>query len=188
MAAADFAIATQPELADVGLRSLYEYWQRLAANAAGLPALPSFDPLQLPRLLPNVWIVEVEPATHRFRMRLTGESINAIYGRNIAGLYFREVSAPADFDRIVRRYSTALGEPAIYHAGESVYAAGGLLSVGERLGLPMVGRSGRTDTLFGATTYRTNLNGRAHVAPAGDEPCYHRIHAANHRTVEIAGG
>lgn len=183
-----FEVGTQPDLEDAGLRSLYDYWYTLGVAAGGLPSLQSFDPLSLPRLLPNMWILEVESETGRFRMRLTGENINAIYGRSIAGHYFREVFEPSDVDTIIARYTRALGEPAIFHASGSVYAAAGRLSVGERLGLPMMGRAGATNTLLGATVYRTDLARHVPVTISGDQPQFHHIRAGNHRAPEIAGG
>jgi hypothetical protein len=188
MATAHFALETQPELQDPGLRVLYDYWVSLAEEAGGLPPVQSFDPLNLPKLLPNLWILEVEPATNRFRMRLTGENINAIYGRSIAGLYFKDVFQPGDVEIIVARYTRALTEPAIFHASGQVYAAGGSLTVGERLGLPMLGREGRTNILLGATIYRSPLDKIASVRLSNAEPHFHRIRAANHQAPEIAGG
>jgi hypothetical protein len=188
MATVSFALETQPDLQDPGLRVLYDYWLTLADGAKGLPSVQRFDPLHLPKLLPNVWIIEVEPATRRFRMRLTGENINAIYGRSIAGLYFRDVFQPGDAEIVAARYSRALTEPAVFHASGSVYAAGGNLTVGERLGLPMLGREGRTNTLLGATVYRSPLEKMAAVRLSDAEPHFHRIRAANHSAVEIAGG
>ena len=188
MATAHFAFEKQPDIQDPGLRLLYEYWLDLATTADALPLVQSFDALHLPKLLPNIWIVEVEPATNRFRMRLTGENINAIYGRSIAGLYFKDVFQPGDVEIIVARYSRALSEPAIFHASGSVYAAGGNLTVGERLGLPMLGREGQTNILLGATVYRRSLDKIAAVRLSDAQPHFHRIHAANHQAPEIAGG
>jgi hypothetical protein len=188
MATVDFALETQPDIQDPGLRLLYDYWLDLAKAGDGLPSVQRFDPLHLPKLLPNVWIIEVEPATRRFRMRLTGENINAIYGRSIAGLYFQDVFQPGDVEIIVARYSRALTEPAVFHASGSVYAAGGNLTVGERLGLPMLGREGRTNTLLGATVYRSPLEKIAAVRLSDAQPHFHHIRAANHSAVEIAGG
>jgi hypothetical protein len=188
MASADFEIETQPDLEDVGLRSLYDYWRALGRAAGGLPSLQSFDPAHLPKLLANMWIIEVAPETHRFRMRLAGEDINAIYGRSIAGQYFRDVFEPSDVETIVARYRKALGEPAVFHASGSVYAAGNRLSVGERLGLPMVGRAGGTNTLLGATVHRDRFEAIVPVLVARDQPQFHRIQAANHQRVKIAGG
>jgi hypothetical protein len=188
MATAHFSLETQPDLQDPGLRLLYDYWCDLAAAADGLPTVQGFDPLYLPRLLPNTWILEVEPASRRFRMRLAGENINAIYGRSIAGLYFQEVFQPGDAEIIVARYTRALSEPALFHASGMVYAAGGNLTVGERLGLPMLGREGRTNTLLGATVYLSPLDRIAGVRLSDAEPHFHRIRAGNHQAPEIAGG
>src|SRR5262245_46339721 len=188
MATAHFVLETQPDLQDLGLRLLYDHWLELAEAADGLPPVQRFDPLHLPKLLPNMWILEVEAATRRFRMRLTGENINAIYGRSIAGQYFKDVFQPDDAEIIAARYARALREPAIFHANGSVYAAGGNLTVGERLGLPMVGREGRTNTLLGATVYRSPLDRIAAVRLSNADPYFHRIRADNHQAPEIAGG
>lgn len=188
MATAHFALETQPQLHDPGLRLLYDHWLELAEAADGLPPLQEFDALHLPRLLPNMWIIEVEPSTGRFRMRLAGENINAIYGRSIAGQYFKDVFQPGDAEIIAARYARALSEPAIFHASGSVYAAGGNLTVGERLGLPMLGRGGSTNTLLGATVYRSPLERIEAVRLSNAEPHFHRIRAANHQAPEIARG
>lgn len=187
MATAHFVLETQPDLQDLGLRLLYEHWLDLAEAADGLPPVQRFDPLHLPKLLPNMWILEVEAATRRFRMRLTGENINAIYGRSIAGQYFRDVFQPDDAEIIAARYARALSEPAVFHASGSVYAAGGNLTVGERLGLPMLGRDGGTRILLGATLYGHRIDDQVALRPAGNEPSFHGVRAANHRAVEITG-
>lgn len=181
-------IETPPPIADQRLRALYDYWHALGVAAGGLPALPAFDPLRLPKLLPNLWILEVAPDTHRFRMRLAGENINAIYRRNIAGQYFNDVFQPQELALVIERYTRALATPDIMHAVGTVYVAAGRLSQGERLALPMLGRSGLTDTMLGATFYdeRTIQPGAVHIM--SNEPTFHPVRAANHRPPSIAGG
>ncbi len=137
-----FEVETPPPIADPHLRSLYQYWQELAQAAGGLPSIQAFDPLHLPKVLRHIWIVEIESSTGRFRVRLAGENINAIYGRNIGGQYFRDVYDPSDLDTIVARYGRCLTQPAIFRATGSVYAAAGRLTAGERFALPMLGRGG----------------------------------------------
>jgi hypothetical protein len=183
-----FDIETPPMLADERLRSLYDYWHALGVAAGGLPSVQAFDPLHLPRLLPNLWILEVAADTHRFRMRLAGENINAIYRRNIGGQYFSDVFQPAEVALVVARYTRALNEPAILHAAGTVYVAAGRLTQGERLALPMLGRSGLTDTMLGATFYdeRTVESGAVHVM--SNEPSFHPVRAGNHKPPQIAGG
>jgi hypothetical protein len=182
-----FEVATPPPLADAHLRSLYQYWRELARAASVLPSIQAFDPLHLPKVLPHIWIVEVDSATQRFRVRLAGESINAIYGRNIGGQYFGDVYDPSDVDTIVARYGRCLSQPAIFRATGSVYAAAGRLTEGERLALPMLGRGGVTDTLLGATVYGGKVERHADVLVTGDAPEFFPVHAANHKPPVITG-
>jgi hypothetical protein len=181
-----FEIDTPP-IANGHLRSLYQYWRELAQATDGLPQLQAFDPLHLPKVLPHIWIVEIESATGRFRVRLAGENINAIYGRNIGGQYFRDVYDPTDLPTIVARYSRCLTQPAVFRATGSVYAAAGRLTAGERLALPMLGRGGVTDTLLGATVYGGNIERQEDVLITGDVPEFFPVHARNHKPPVIAG-
>lgn len=182
-----FEIETPPPIADAMLRALYQNWCELAQAAGGLPAIQAFDPMRLPRLLPQIWIVEVDAATRRLRVRLAGENINAIYGRNIGGQYFRDVYDPADLDTIVARYGRCLAEPAIFRATGSVYAAAGRLTAGERLALPMLGRGGVTDTLLGATVYGGRVERHPDVLITGDVPEFFAVRAGNHAPPAIEG-
>lgn len=178
---------TPPPIADAALRALYDYWRVLGHQAGGLPAIAQFDAMHLPRLLPNIWLIEVEPESRRFRMRLAGENINAIYRRNIGRKYFTDIFEPRDLPAMIDRYRRALVEPAIFCAKGHVYAAAGHYCIGERLGLPMLGRDGGTRILLGATVYGHRDDDRVALRPAGDEPSFHVVRAANHRAVEIAG-
>ena len=181
-------IETPPVLADARLRSLYEYWAALGCAAGGLPQIQAFDPLHLPRLLSNLWILEVAPDTQRFRMRLAGESINSVYRRNIGGQYFSDVFQPSELALMVNRYTRTLTEPAIVRAIGAVYVAAGRLTQRERLALPMIGRTGLTDTMLGATFYdeHTIEPGAVHVLT--NEPTFYPVRAGNHRPPQIAGG
>ena len=156
--------------------------------AGGLPSLQAFDPLHLPRLLSNLWILEVAQDTHRFRMRLAGESINAVYRRNIGGQYFSDVFQPSEVTQMMERYTRALTEPAIVRAVGAVYVAAGRLSQGERLAMPMLGRSGLTDTMLGATLYDERMVEPGVVHVMHNEPTFYPVRAGNHRPPQIAGG
>jgi hypothetical protein len=182
-----FAIDDPPALGDDRLKWLYRYWRELAQAAGGMPSLQSFDPLNLPRMLSSLWIVEVAPDTHRFRMRLAGEDINAIYGRNVGGHYFADLFQAADLPTIVARYTRALHEPAVFHATGAIYAAAGRMVEGERLALPMLGRSGKTDTMLGATVYGGRVDRETPWRVTHDVAHFHPFRAARHQPTEIAG-
>jgi len=180
-------IEIAPPLDHPEMRALYEYWVELGVQANGLPNIQDFDPLRLPGILPNVWLLEVEPVSHRFRIRLAGENINAIYGRNIGRQFFADVFDAVDVATIVARYGRSLAEPAVFYATGNVYAAAGRLCVGERLGLPMLGRSGCTDTLLGATLYGGYVDKDATVTATGDSARFFGVRAPNHVRVQIVG-
>ena len=188
MAIAGFHVETPPIVAHEALRSLYDYWHALGVAAGGLPSVQAFDPLQLPKLIPNLWILEVAPDTHRFRMRLAGENINVIYRRNIGGQYFSDVFQPAEIERMVERYGRALSGPSIVCAVGSVYSLAGRFSQGERLALPMLGRTGLTDTMLGATVYDERIASQGQVQVLNNEPTFYPVRATNHRPPQIVGG
>ena len=181
-------IGTPPELTDASVLGLYNYWLALAKEARGLPNLHHFDPMRLPHLLPNIWLIEVDPGNDRFRLRLAGEQINAIYRRSIGRKYFSEVFDPRDMPRIIERYKRALQEPAVFHATGRVYASAGHYCIGERLGLPMLGSDGGTRILMGVTVYSHRINYQIALRPSDEEPRFHAIQAVNHRPVEVSGG
>jgi len=186
MGLSGFQIETPPILADQRLQSLYEYWHALGAAAGGLPSVQAFDPLHLPKLLANLWILEVAPDTHRFRMRLAGENINVIYRRNIGGQYFTDVFQPSELELLIARYTRALNEPSLVCVTGAVYAAAGRLSLGERLALPMLGRSGVTDTMLGATFYDERMVEPGSIQVLNNEPKFYPVRATNHRPPQIA--
>ncbi|MBM3534079.1 MAG: PAS domain-containing protein [Alphaproteobacteria bacterium] len=63
-----------PEQMHGSVRALLEHW-RLIHPESGLPGRRNFDPVNVPRLLPNIWLVDVEREPVRFRIRLLGSAL-----------------------------------------------------------------------------------------------------------------
>ena len=56
------------------VRALYEHW--LAVHPPqGLPGRQHFDPMAVPALLRNVWLLDVERNPYRFRYRVIGSAL-----------------------------------------------------------------------------------------------------------------
>lgn len=72
------------------LQELYAYWDRKCAGRA-MPSRGDIDPLEIPQLLPNLLICEVESNTERLKVRLVGTKIVEFYGGDYTGQYFDEV-------------------------------------------------------------------------------------------------
>lgn len=53
------------------------------------------DAADIPTLLPNIWVIEIErhpdPTQRRLRVRLAGTQVERIYGRSLGGLYLEEL-------------------------------------------------------------------------------------------------
>lgn len=61
---------------DPRITDLIGYWRRLAPGLGMLPGRQHFDPLQVHRYLPNIWLVDVVPGPPpRYRLRLAGEAV-----------------------------------------------------------------------------------------------------------------
>jgi hypothetical protein len=134
------------------LRRLLEHW--LARRGDRLaPLRTSIDPTELGPILPSVWLCDFLPAEQRFRMRLAGEDINQLYGRNVSQCYFEDIIAPAMLPDVLRRYRRVVSEPAILHCGGHIYLASNRSEVGERLVLPLADESGAIVHVIGASMY-----------------------------------
>lgn len=70
-------------------RQLYDYWLERAGDRS-MPARKDISPVDFPRLLPGVSLVDVAPEDERFRVRLAGTRLREIYEREITGLYLDE--------------------------------------------------------------------------------------------------
>lgn len=70
------------DVAHVDINSLYEYWLRMAP-AGRLPGRQHFDPMEIPHLLPNVWLIDVHRDPFRFWRRLVGTRIEEFAGRSL---------------------------------------------------------------------------------------------------------
>src|ERR1700752_622504 len=97
------------------------------------------------------------PAERRFRMRLAGEEINRLYGRNINQCHFEDIIAPPLLHDVMRRYRRVVEEPAVLHCGGHIYLASDRSAVGERLVLPLTDEGGEIMHVIGASVYRADF-------------------------------
>jgi hypothetical protein len=141
---------------DERLRRLLRHW--LERRGDGLaPIRSAIDPTAVAPILSSIWLCDYLPADRRFRMRLAGEEINDLYGRNITQCYFEEIIAPALLADVLRRYRRVVEEPAILLCSGHIYLASNRSEVGERLVLPLSDDSGAIMHVIGASVYRMEL-------------------------------
>src|SRR4051794_10782916 len=89
-------------------RALYRYWQSLRRGRR-LPARADVDPIEIPALLPNLILIDVEPSPLRFRYRLVGTRIVSYRAElqipDHTGRYADEVEHHFGADQVVKQFT-----------------------------------------------------------------------------------
>ena len=67
-------------------RQLFDYWLEKSGKKA-MPCRDEISPAHFPRLLPNISLIDCEPKTGKFKIRLAGTRLREIFGREITGEY-----------------------------------------------------------------------------------------------------
>jgi hypothetical protein len=120
-----------------------------------LPGRQHIDPMAMPKLLPNVWLVDVTSLpSPRFRYRLIGTRVAQTFTKDVTNRFLDEVHA--DFaanpmrgylEEVVRERlpSWRKGKPNAWPTGELVKL--------ERLYLPLASDGATVDIIFGFTLF-----------------------------------
>lgn len=73
-----------------GIREALRNWVAIHPGTC-LPGRQHFDPINVPRLLKNIVLTEVERDPYRFKVRVLGTVVADIFGRDFTGKYMDEV-------------------------------------------------------------------------------------------------
>ena len=71
---------------------LYDYWIQRAGGRS-MPGRRDIHPGDIPRLLPQLSLIDVERDPRRYRVRLAGTRLYDVYGRDITGAYVDELES-----------------------------------------------------------------------------------------------
>lgn len=80
-----------PPDADERLHRLHAYWNGLRPAPDLLPGRQHFDPVDIPALLPYLWLLDVSRDPLRFRYRLSGTELVKAMGADFNGKYLDEI-------------------------------------------------------------------------------------------------
>ena len=78
-----------PEDCHAKVKALQDYW-RSKHPEAGLPGRQHIDPVDIPELLPNIWLIDVHRNPYRFKFRLLGTQVVNYAGEDNTGRWFDE--------------------------------------------------------------------------------------------------
>lgn len=88
------------------IRQLFAYWQS-RCRGGGLPRRADIDPADIPQLMPNILIVDIEYEPFRVRYRLVGTQIVETTGFEFTGRYLDEIILPDDEGPFLESYQLA---------------------------------------------------------------------------------
>ena len=148
-------------------RQLFDYWHARCVGEI-LPQRADIDPIDFPRLLPSISLLEVENAgqahaEHRVKVRLAGTRLRDMYGRETTGLYLDEFLPPEN-----DRYWTAAFTRVITH-GKPAQGVLSLEDLGQAgtfqfwLRLPLVDAEGNIAMVLGLDTLLVSEKARVAV-------------------------
>ena len=134
---------------------LMEYWRDLAPGPGLLPGRRHFDPMRVPDLLPNIWLIDVVRGTpNRYRYRLIGSALTDAGAPIKPGMFIDELgerieqdAAHAAFERVLntRQPDWRRGPPIIKHLK--------FIATLERVLLPLAEDGETADVILGMTVF-----------------------------------
>lgn len=160
-------MSRSPEIEIVGLEgelgpltaALLDYWLSKRRDGV-MPARADLDPLDIPKLLPHIMIMEVEAGTGRMRFRLVGTRVVTMFGADNTGKYLDEVDFGEQRPAIMESYETALSGAAPHHRRMEFINKDGVRFDMERLILPLSPDGGQTvDRLISLLDIKENSTG-----------------------------
>jgi hypothetical protein len=146
---------TPPEDCSAEVTALFEHWQSIHPGGGLLPGRQHFDPLQVPRLLPHLWLVEVHRDPWRFRVRLMGTAVAEFIGRDDTGKWMHDEIPDLEGSDMHRCLVMAAdeGRPA-YQKGKIIANVDKTYISAERFHLPLAADGHTPDMLLNMSLFR----------------------------------
>ncbi|WP_119422647.1 PAS domain-containing protein [Desertibaculum subflavum] len=131
------------------------HWKSLRPAPGLLPGRGHFDPLQVPQLLKNIWLVDVVKDDPRlFRARLVGTAFGQVGARLRAGKFFEDVAPEAEAKITAAPFRRVLATGRIdWRRGPSSLSHMEHVRELERVILPLAGDGAEVDMFLCLTVF-----------------------------------
>ena len=146
------------------LRRLLGHWLTLCGNER-VPRREKLDPVDIPWALPNLWLMRWDPEAERFRYRLVGEELNAVFGGSLAGQVIDDVLEPEMASLANKRLRRIREEVGVTHQIGRIHIGPALVADGERVGLPLTSSGAEIDWVLGCTVWEWRRDRRPDERP-----------------------
>jgi|SRR5579864_1410049 len=146
-------------------RQMYDYWQRKRVGRR-MPRRRDIDPVDIPRLLPNILISEVVPSSGRarYRYRLAGTAIVRAFGRDPTGHFADDLTNGAYRDFIMGLHRTVSEERRALFCESRYLAQREYHMVAKRLLLPVSEDDDRVNQIISLLVFRFGSKQPATIA------------------------
>jgi len=143
----DVSQVPPPETADRRVHALYAYWAQRRGTRR-FPARSDIDPVDIPRLLANLTLVEIRAQAPRFVYRVSGGEVDRMLKRDLTGLAVGTGVKESELARVLARYErVALEGVALFHCDRLQETANDHTEI-ERLMLPLGRRDDCVDRIL----------------------------------------
>lgn len=151
--------SSEPDTAgwDDRVRAIYDYWRAIHRCVDSLPRRADFDPLDVPKLLPWIWLTDVYRDPIRFRYRLFGTRHCDAMGADYTGQWLDEAFPDfpgepgyADYLQVAEQRRPS------YRKGPAQYHVPNYRTI-ERILLPMVDDDDAVNMLLALTVYHDRI-------------------------------
>ncbi|WP_341704436.1 PAS domain-containing protein [Ferrovibrio sp.] len=141
------------------LRGLYRYW--LSKKTSRFPPpRSSINPTELPRLLPMMFVIEVDHGQQRFRYRLAGQQVEDLVQTRLHGLWLDEALRSPLREFFDEGFCIAAFERKVHYRCNTLHLAGRPYIRYSRLLLPLSDDGERIDHLLGCIKLDGAINTR----------------------------
>ena len=141
---------------DWKVAALWDYWIGVWQRCGRMPRRSDIDPIDIPKLLPNVWMVDYEQAGGRYRYRLIGTAVTRAWDGDITGRYLDEEIPNLAETPLGRELAMVVNAGrAVWRRAEPTWTPAPQDVVGiERLALPLAAADGAVAMVLCVSVYR----------------------------------
>lgn len=140
------------ELPDDKLQRLFAYWQTLGRDGR-IPSRRDIDPVEIPDLLPNIFLLDVVGDAEDFVFRLAGTLVEDAFSMPLRGKSITEIQRLAGTDvPVAHHIEVARGGGPRYREGKMRVAGREHWKI-QRLLLPLASDGRAVDVLMGGAVF-----------------------------------
>lgn len=138
---------------DPRIREAYDYWDRKRAGRR-MPSRADLDPVEIPRLLPHIILVDVLRDPLRFRYRLVGTDIVEKRGFDPTGRMVGDAYFGATPGEVLGRYYDIVENRRVRFIDAPFVEPRGWYAYSERLMMPLSSDGATVDMVFICALWR----------------------------------